>query len=183
MCRLLKVVTRMFYDTSSVLLVDLILYHGRLSIDKAEFLLHLSQAQLQATIRRLSSDYLIRVHDDGETVASSDFTDKATLYVDYELCYGVIRFRLNEMHKSLESQANEQPKIFSCARCQRSWTALEAWLDGDALVCETCGVKLSLHELEDIHQIDERNRSYAKDVADLSRMLKDVEQAGLQSAA
>lgn len=183
MCRLLKVVTRTFYDTSSVLLVDLILYYGSLSINEAECLLHLSQVQLQSTIRRLSSEYLIRVHDDGETVGSSDFMDKATLYIDYELCYGVIRFKLNEVHKSLESQFNEQPKIFSCARCQRGWTALEAWLDGDALVCENCGVELSLHKPEEMHQIDERKRAYAKDVADLSKMLKDVEQAGLRNVA
>ena len=174
--KLLKTVMRLFYDSASVLLVDILLRHqGRMAVQQMSCLLDMPSNQLEKLIRHLRSECLIQFCSKEEEPDGADNIREGTIYVDYSLAVLAIHWRLDRIQSELESERREEPHVFRCDKCAKEWKALEAWLKDDSMVCEYCGSRLPLKPLQEVKDVGSRLAESSACLADLTKLMEEAE--------
>ncbi|KAM3503650.1 hypothetical protein MY11210_008635 [Beauveria gryllotalpidicola] len=172
MHRLLKSVVRMFYDTRSVVVIDLILHHhGKMKLHEARKVLSFSWNELQHTIRPLVADGYLRLVPDGPDMA--DIREHGLVYASYGSTLSFVAARLEALWEQVDEILHKDPDIFSCPRCHKGCAALEAWPEGGTVMtCPGCGAVLSLVPIIELERQEERKARLCKDRGVLADLLR-----------
>ncbi|KAL9102183.1 MAG: hypothetical protein Q9163_002631 [Psora crenata] len=151
---LIRSVTRAFYETKHVLVVDALMIHSALPNEDLAFLLGMQQKDLRKLCGRLREDRLLAVHSrpeirDGMTRP----VNKDYYYIDFHSTIDAIKYRmfyLTEKVKELYKPSHEKKDYF-CPQCRAQWTQLEVLdrVGPMGFECHRCGGPLEREERQE----------------------------------
>ena len=170
--RLLKTVMRLFHDTRSIVVVDLILHHdGEIKLREALEILPLSWRELQNTIRLLLADGYLRLDPDEPDIA--DIREHGLVYVSYGSALSSIAAKLELIGGEVDEILHEDPHAFLCPRCHKGCGVLEAWPEGGTVMtCPSCGAALSLVPRDELERQEQCKEGLCMDRRVLADLLK-----------
>ncbi|KAK8150613.1 hypothetical protein G3M48_000486 [Beauveria asiatica] len=172
MHRLLKSVMRMFYDTRSIVIIDLILrHHGKIKLHEALKVLPFSWNELQHIIRPLVVDGYLRLAPDEPDLA--DIREHGLVYASYGSALSFIAARLEGIGQQVDEILHKDPQVFSCPRCHKGCGALEAWPEGGTVMtCPGCRAVLSLVPIIELQRQEQHKERLCIDRRVLADLLK-----------
>ncbi|OAA34401.1 hypothetical protein ISF_10015 [Cordyceps fumosorosea ARSEF 2679] len=172
MHRLLKSVVRMFHDTRSIVVVDLILHHhGKIKLHEALNVLPFSWNELQNTIRLLVMEGYLRLDPDELDMAY--IREHGLVYASYGSTLSFIAAKLEASGALVNEILHKDPQIFSCPRCHKGCGALDAWPEGGTIMtCPGCGAALSLVPANELERQEQHKEELCMDRRVLADLLK-----------
>jgi transcription initiation factor TFIIE subunit alpha len=165
--RLLRTVTRAFYQTEHILVIDALLIHSTLSDSDLAYALQMQTKSLRKICGRLKEDGLLSVQSRAEkrTDGTQSFygtaqgpnrerlSHKDWYYINFHKAIDSIKYKMAKLNKHVESLGapTAEKKELVCPRCKSQYTSLEAMDHMDYTTgirsCGKCG-----HQLEDVDE-------------------------------
>ncbi|KAI0307613.1 TFIIE alpha subunit-domain-containing protein [Multifurca ochricompacta] len=146
---LVQHVTRAFYDPRFIVVMDQLSRHQVLKDDDLAGRVGLQVKELNKLMATLEKDGLIQAHRQNELKEGAQRSvGRQYFYVDYKHFCNVVKWRVAEMHRVIDTGLRNQldNKGYICPRCSRSYTPLDADKIADyergIFICEDCGTEL-----------------------------------------
>ncbi|KAK0791189.1 hypothetical protein LTR75_011841 [Friedmanniomyces endolithicus] len=176
---LLRTVTRAFYTTDHVLVIDALLLHSTLPDTDLSHVLAMQNKAVRKLCGRLKEDGLLSTHTRQEkrTDGSASFfpasyggansqqgkertTNKEWYYLNYHRAIDSIKYRLHQLNQHFSSLGlpATEAKDLSCPQCKSQWTELEVMHNIDfssgLFLCARCN-----HPLDPVQEEDRANEN------------------------
>ncbi|KAK0303866.1 hypothetical protein LTR01_007727 [Friedmanniomyces endolithicus] len=176
---LLRTVTRAFYSTDHVLVIDALLLHSTLPDTDLSHVLAMQNKAVRKLCGRLKEDGLLSAHTRQEkrTDGSASFfpasyggassqqgkertTNKEWYYLNYHRAIDSIKYRLHQLnqHFSALGLPATEVKDLACPQCKSQWTELEVMHNIDfssgLCLCARCN-----HPLDPVQEEDRANEN------------------------
>ncbi|KAI0271489.1 TFIIE alpha subunit-domain-containing protein [Gloeopeniophorella convolvens] len=146
---LIQHVTRAFYDPRYIVVMDQLARHQVLKDDDLAGRVGLQVKELNKLMATLENHGLIQAHRQNELKEGAQRSvGRQYFYVDYKRFCNVVKWRVAEMHRVIDTGLRNQldNKGYICPRCSRSYTPLDADRIADyekgVFICEDCGTEL-----------------------------------------
>ncbi|KAN0135599.1 TFIIE alpha subunit domain containing protein [Lactarius tabidus] len=146
---LVQHVTRAFYDPRFIVVMDQLARHQVLKDDDLAGRVGLQVKELNKLMATLEKDGLIQAHRQNELKEGAQRSvGRQYFYVDYKRFCNVIKWRVAEMHRVIDTGLRNQldNKGYICPLCNRSYTPLDADRIADyergVFICEDCKTEL-----------------------------------------
>ncbi|KAN0121598.1 TFIIE alpha subunit domain containing protein [Russula decolorans] len=146
---LVQHVTRAFYDPRFIVVMDQLARHQVLKDDDLAGRVGLQVKELNKIMANLERDGLIKSHRQNELKEGAQRSvGRQYFYVDYKHFCDVVKWRVAEMHRVIDTGLRNQldNKGYICPLCSRSYTPLDADRIVDPergiFICEDCGSEL-----------------------------------------
>lgn len=188
--RLLQYVTRGFYDTKSILVMDALLKHVVLSDEELHQLLSIPAKEIRQICAKLKDDKLLKDHTQREqqenTYGYNKNYQKTYYYIHYTVTIDAIKWKVHSMNKKAEEALGKksQPQGYVCPLCTKKFTTLEAvtnvQMDGTFTcdVCSTVIVEDTTSDESRVHQDRlEKLMQQIKPIIDELRKIDDMQVA------
>ncbi|KAI5362221.1 Putative transcription initiation factor IIE subunit alpha, Zinc finger, RING/FYVE/PHD-type [Septoria linicola] len=194
---LIRTVSRAFYGTEHILVVDALMMHSTLQDSDLAHVLGTQVKPLRKTCGRLREDGLISVQARGErrTDGSGGYyggapqpgkerlTTRDWYYINYHRAIDSIKFRLHKLSKHIESQgaSTTEKKDLKCLTkgCERSYTELEAMDNIDmstgSFLCMKCGAPLEPVDEEERANENESMKRMNQQFAKLVELMQKID--------
>ena len=126
--RIVRYITRGFYDIEAALIIDLLIHHPCIKEDDLIDLLKFERKQLRQAMTILKNDKFINVRMRAETDAEGKMTRHNYYFINYSVLVNVVKFKLDHMRKKIEMEERDSTSraSFLCPRCEKTFTDLEA---------------------------------------------------------
>lgn len=141
---LLRKITRTFYTTEQIIVVDCILRHSALRDDDLAFLMGMQTKALRKICSKLREDGLISVHSRQETREGANRPFARDYYfVDTHHAIDSIKFKLKSLSKIIDAKYGQtvgEKKEYQCPRCKTSYTQMEILdeIGPMGILCKRC---------------------------------------------
>lgn len=146
---LVQHVTRAFYDPRFVVVMDQLARHQVLKDDDLAGRVGLQVKELNKLMATMEKDGLIQAHRQNELKEGAQRSvGRQYFYVDYKHFCNVLKWRVAEMHRVIDTGLRNQldNKGYICPLCSRSYTPLDADRIADyergVFICEDCKTEL-----------------------------------------
>ncbi|KAH9176912.1 TFIIE alpha subunit-domain-containing protein [Lactarius sanguifluus] len=146
---LVQHVTRAFYDPRFIVVMDQLARHQVLKDDDLAGRVGLQVKELNKLMATLEKDGLIQAHRQNELKEGAQRSvGRQYFYVDYKRFCNVVKWRVAEMHRVIDTGLRNQldNKGYICPLCSRSYTPLDADRIADysrgVFICEDCKTEL-----------------------------------------
>ncbi|KAI9445407.1 TFIIE alpha subunit-domain-containing protein [Lactarius indigo] len=146
---LVQHVTRAFYDPRFIVVMDQLARHQVLKDDDLAGRVGLQVKELNKLMATLEKDGLIQAHRQNELKEGAQRSvGRQYFYVDYKRFCNVVKWRVAEMHRVIDTGLRNQldNKGYICPLCSRSYTPLDADKIADysrgVFICEDCKTEL-----------------------------------------
>ncbi|EMF10527.1 uncharacterized protein SEPMUDRAFT_150608 [Sphaerulina musiva SO2202] len=198
---LIRTVSRAFYTTEHILIIDALMLHSTLQDSDLAHVLGTQVKPLRKTCGRLREDGLISVQSRAERRTDGTggyyggapqqgkerLTHRDWYYINYHRAIDSIKFRMYKLSKHIESQgaSTTEKKDLKCLTrgCGRAYTELEAMdsLDmatGDFL-CAKCGAALEPVDEEERANENESMKRMNQQFAKLVELMQKIDAAAV----
>lgn len=196
--KLLRTITRSFYTTEHVLLVDALIYHSTLSDTDLAHVLGMQVKALRKICGRLKEDGLVSSHTRTErrTDGSGGFfgsgpgqagkervTHRDWYYLNFHRAIDTVKYRLLRLSRYVESLGapTTEKKDLVCAQCKSTYTELEAMDNIDMatgnFICKRCGQILDTVDEEDRANENESVKRFNNQVEKIRDLMMQIDAA------
>lgn len=152
MNKLIKIVTRMFYEPHHVVIADILLENILLSdVEMCEKMKMLSR-EFNKLINKLKEDHLVKYDVKVEVQEDNRQFLRTVYYFNYAEVRDVVKYKVYKMTRALEEKMKVVEESFKCPGCERVFSALDAQscMEGFVFKCIFCKTAL----IENIVQND-----------------------------
>ncbi|KAK0392141.1 hypothetical protein NLU13_1639 [Sarocladium strictum] len=144
---LVKSVTRAFYSTRDILVIDALILHETLRDDDLAYLMSINTKDLHKICGKLREHRLLTVHTRAEHREGNPRPSNRTwYYINYQDTIDAIKWRVYTISESVQGPkvAVEEKKEYFCPRCKAEWTAMEVLdnADDNGFLCHRCNYLL-----------------------------------------
>ncbi|KAM0681712.1 General transcription factor IIE subunit 1 [Glugoides intestinalis] len=182
MKKLIKLVTRSFYEPHHVVITDILLENMLLS--DAEFCakMKMLNREFNKLIIRLKDDRLIKSDIKVETKEDNKQVLKSVYFFNYAEIRDVIKYKIFKMTTALEIKQIAEEEAFYCDLCDRYFSALDAQalVENFSFKCIFCKTELQ----ENTHKNNEKDIELKELLSDLKNvviLLKEAERFEIPS--
>lgn len=188
--RLLQYVTRGFYDSKSILVMDALLKHVVLSDEELHQLLNIPAKEIRQICAKMKEDKLLKDHTQREqqenTYGYNKNFQKTYYYIHFTVTIDAIKWKVHSMNRQAEEALGKksQPQGYVCPLCTKKFTTMEAvtnaQMDGTFTcdVCSTVIVEDTSSDESRVHQERlERLMQQIKPIIDELRKIDDMQVA------
>ncbi|KAL2888166.1 TFIIE alpha subunit [Ceratocystis lukuohia] len=150
---LVRMVTRAFYETRHIIIVDAVITHSALRDNDLAYIMSMNIKDLHKLVGKLLEERLI--HKFGRPELREGQTRPVTqtyYYIDYRQTLDAIKWRVYTITKDIQGNSITitEKKEYFCNTCGADYTNLEVFSSFDesaGFLCERCGSPL-VHDLE-----------------------------------
>ncbi|EIN08206.1 transcription initiation factor TFIIE alpha subunit [Punctularia strigosozonata HHB-11173 SS5] len=144
--KLVQHVARAFYEPQCIIILDLLSRYPVMKIDELAGRMGVGESDIRKDLNRLCGEHkLIRVYRQNELKeGATRATSKAYYYVDYENFCNVVKWRIKQMHATIDSSLRNEldQKGYICNQCSKPFTTIDAAKLMDfsrgCFVCDDC---------------------------------------------
>lgn len=128
MKRLIRLVTRGFYNIEHALVVDMLVRNPCMKEEDMLELLKFDRKQLRAVMNTLKNDKFIKIRMRVETDSEGRTTRHNYYFISYIMFVNVVKYKLDHVRRKIETEErdNTSRASFRCDDCQKTYTDLEA---------------------------------------------------------
>ncbi|KKA28032.1 hypothetical protein TD95_005028 [Thielaviopsis punctulata] len=150
---LVRMVTRAFYETRHIIIIDAVITHSALRDNDLAYIMSMNIKDLHKLVGKLLEERLL--HKFGRPELREGQTRPVTqtyYYIDYRQTLDAIKWRVYTITKDIQGNSipvNEKKEYF-CNRCGADYTNLEvlsSWDESLGFLCDRCNSPL-VHDLE-----------------------------------
>ncbi|KZT69099.1 hypothetical protein DAEQUDRAFT_750949 [Daedalea quercina L-15889] len=180
---LVQHVSRAFYEPKYTVVMDQLARHSVLKDDDLAGRMGLQLKELNKVMAVLEGDRLVRIHRQNELKEGAQRSvGRQYFYIDYQHFCNVVKWRVAEMHRIIDSGLRNQldNKGYICPQCQKSFSPLEA----DKLIdfsagtfnCDICHAELIDNEnAEDVKGSQDRMQRFNRQMRFIREGLRRTE--------
>jgi len=176
-------VSRAFYDTPHVAILDVLSRNPSVKdLDVAAYL-RISTKQLRAFTDRLKQDKLVKQEARQELRLDGKVHHRIWYYIDYKQFVDVVKYKLAMMDRALQKKIveAEQSQGYLCQSCGtlfEAWQAMRLPMDmtqGGNFICEHCGGLLEEKFNQDASSNQELAKLFAKQVEPILELYRQTD--------
>ncbi|EPS98247.1 hypothetical protein FOMPIDRAFT_1126886 [Fomitopsis schrenkii] len=180
---LVQHVSRAFYEPKYTVVMDQLARHPVLKDDDLAGRMGLQLKELNKVMAVLEGDRLVRIHRQNELKDGAQRSvGRQYFYIDYQHFCNVVKWRVAEMHRIIDSGLRNQldNKGYICPQCHKSFSPLEAdkLIDFAAgtFICDVCHAELVDNEnAEDVKGSQDRMQRFNRQMRFIREGLRRTE--------
>ncbi|TFK49023.1 hypothetical protein OE88DRAFT_1683638 [Heliocybe sulcata] len=180
---LVQHVSRSFYEPKYIVIMDQLARHPVLKDDDLAGRMGLQAKELNKLMAALHNDRLIRVHRQNELKEGAQRSvGRAYYYIDYQHFCNVVKWRVAEMRRIIDSSLRNEldNKGYICPQCSKSFTPLEVDklidFSRGVFVCDDCRGELVDNEnAESVRGSQDRMQRFNNQMAFIREGLRKTE--------
>lgn len=155
---LVRTVTRVFYDTEQIIVIDALVNHGAISAADLSLVMDegKNHKKVQKYAAKLREGGLVSVYVRSETREGAQKpTNREYYYIDYRRAVDCIKYRIHMLDEKIKaiSKPTQEKKDYYCPRCSSQWTTMEALDHVDmtrgGFLCKRCDFPLKSRNTEE----------------------------------
>ncbi|OJD36193.1 transcription initiation factor tfiie subunit alpha [Diplodia corticola] len=155
---LVRTVTRIFYDTEQIIVIDALVNHGAISAADLSLVMDegKNHKKVQKYAAKLREGGLVSVYVRSETREGAQKpTNKEYYYIDYRRAVDCVKYRIHMLDEKIKaiSKPTQEKKDYLCPRCNSQWTTMEALDHVDmrrgGFLCKRCDFPLKSRNTEE----------------------------------
>lgn len=183
---LVRTVTRVFYDTEQIIVIDALVNHGAISAADLSLVMDegKNHKKVQKYCAKLREGGLVSVYVRSETREGAQKpTNKEYYYIDYRRAVDCTKYRIHMLDEKIKaiSKPTQEKKDYLCPRCNSQWTTMEALDHVDmrrgGFLCKRCDAPLkSRNTAEDAEpEADDTPAKFNKQFKPLLDILQQID--------
>ncbi|KKY23307.1 putative tfiie alpha subunit [Diplodia seriata] len=183
---LVRTVTRVFYDTEQIIVIDALVNHGAISAADLSLVMDegKNHKKVQKYAAKLREGGLVSVYVRSETREGAQKpTNKEYYYIDYRRAVDCTKYRIHMLDEKIKaiSKPTQEKKDYVCPRCNSQWTTMEALDHVDmrrgGFLCKRCDFPLkSRNTTEDAEpEADDTPAKFNKQFKPLLDILQQID--------
>ncbi|KAK7713600.1 hypothetical protein SLS57_007404 [Botryosphaeria dothidea] len=183
---LVRTVTRVFYDTEQVIVIDALVNHGAISAADLSVVMDegkTNHKKVQKYCAKLREGGLVSVYVRSETREGAQKpTNREYYYIDYRRAVDCTKYRIHMLDEKIKaiSKPTQEKKDYFCPRCNSQWTTMEVLDNVDmtrGFLCKRCNFPLKHRSSaeEDEPEADDTPAKFNKQFKPLLDLLQQID--------